>query len=72
MSLPNPPILQPLHLLDESSPDFDRQLHDILYEHEYAQCAGHLRHDDLVWLVDYLDKVRPHVRVLPHSPFEPA
>jgi len=66
MSSPSPQVLQELHRLDKSSPDFHDQLCNVLYGQEYVRCVPNLQGDDLVWLVDYLDKVR---RVaLPHSP----
>ena len=58
MSSPSSPVLQRLCRLDESSPDFHDQLYNVLDEKEYVQWAPHLRPGDVVWLVDYLDKVR--------------
>jgi hypothetical protein len=58
------PTLQQLDLLDRSSPDFHDQLSNVLYGQEYQQCIPNLQGEDLVWLVDYLDKVRCHT-----SPF---
>ena len=69
MSSPTPPALQQLHRLDGSSSEFHDQLGNILYGEEYRRCAQDLQGDDLVWLVDYLDKVRRHV-ALPFSPPE--
>jgi len=66
MSPPSPPVLQELHRLDRSSPDFQGQLSRILYGQEYMRCVPDLQGDDLVWLVDYLDKVRRDI-ALPHS-----
>ena len=57
MSLPSSPVLQRLYRLDRSGPDFQGQLTNILYGHEYIQCEGSLEHDDLIWLVNYLDEV---------------
>jgi len=71
MSSPSLPALQQLDHLDGSSPDFLDQLGDILYGREYIECVPNLRGDDLVWLVDYLDKVRLRV-ALPHSPLKPV
>ena len=65
MSSPSSQTLQQLHRLDRSSPDFDRQLHDILSGKEYAQCGGHLESGDSVWLIDYLDEVRPGSGLFP-------
>ena len=59
------PTLQQLDLLDRSSPDFHDQLSNVLYGQEYQQCIPNLQGEDLVWLVDYLDKVRCHI-ALPH------
>jgi len=58
MSSPSPPALQRLHRLDRSSSDFQDQLSNALYGEEYKRCVSNLQGDDLVWLVDYLDKVR--------------
>ena len=63
MPSPNTPALQKLHRLKGSSPDFYDQLSDVLYGEEYQQCVPILQGDDLVWLVDYLDKGRYHVAV---------
>ena len=57
MSSPSSPALQQLYHLDRSSPDFHDQLCNVFYESEYSQCVPNLVGDDLVWLVDYLDKV---------------
>ena len=57
MSSSGPPVLQQLRHLDRSSPDFHDQLRKVLYGEEYMQCVPNLQGDDLVWLIDYLDKV---------------
>jgi hypothetical protein len=57
MPSPNFPILQQLDRLNESLSGFHDQLRDLLYGEEYKQCVPNLQGDDLVWLVDYLDKV---------------
>jgi len=62
---PRPPALQQLRRLDQSSSDFHDQLCNVLYGKDYAQCVPNLQGDDVVWLVDYLDKVRRRV-ALPH------
>ena len=62
----SPPALQQLHRLNRSSPDFHDQLSNVLYGEEYKQWVANLQGDDLIWLVDYLDKVRRCVP-LPHS-----
>ena len=66
MTPPSTPALQQLHHLDTSSPDFQDRLWDTLYGQEYVRCVPKLKGDDLVWLVDYLDKVRRNL-ALPHS-----
>ena len=67
MSSPTSPALQQLHHLDRSSPDFHDQLCSALHGEEYTQCVQNLQGDDLVWVVDYLDKVRRRV-AFPYSP----
>ena len=64
MSPPTSPALQRLHRLDRSSSDFHDQLHNVLRGEEYVQCEENLEGDDLVWLIDYLDKVRRHLALL--------
>ena len=49
--------LQQLDLLNRSSSELQDQLSNILYGKEYQQCVPNLQGDDLVWLVEYLDKV---------------
>ena len=61
MSSHRSPALEQLHYLDRSSPDFHDRLSNVLYGEEYQQCVQSLQDDDLVWLVDYLDKVRHQV-----------
>ena len=56
-------ILKTLDLFDKP---FKIQLDSILNWREYQECVPALDKDDLVWLVNYLDKVRLHA-VLPHS-----
>jgi len=63
---PDPPVLQQLRRLDRSSSGFHDQLSNVLCGVEYKQCVPSLRRDDLVWLADYLDKVRHH-GALPRS-----
>ena len=60
----SPPILQQLRLLNRSSPDFHEQLGSVLYGQEHQQCVPNLQGDDLMWLVDYLDKVRRRIALL--------
>ena len=71
MSSPNPPALQQLRRLDKSSSEFHDQLSNVLYGEEYQQCVPNIQGDDLVWLVDYLDKVRRRA-ALPRFPLKPA
>jgi hypothetical protein len=71
MPSPNSPVLQQLDRLNGSLSRFHDQLYDLLYGEEYVQCVRDLQGDDLVWLVDYLDRVRPRVTVL-HFPLKPA
>ena len=56
MSLPS--LLQQLHHLDRSLSSFHDRLSSILYGAEYRQDGPNLQGDDLVRLVDYLDKAR--------------
>ena len=65
MSSRNP--LEQLRRLDRSSPDFHDQLCNVLYAREYERCVLTLQGDDLVWLVEYLDKVRCRIAI-PRSP----
>jgi len=58
MSSPSLPTLRQLRRLDQSSPDFQDKLCNILYGKDYVECAPNLRGDDVVWLVDYLNEVR--------------
>jgi len=55
MSSQNP--LEQLCRLDGSSSEFHDQVSNILYGGEYRQWVLNLQSDDLVGLVDYLDKV---------------
>ena len=61
----SPDLLQHLHRLDRSSSRFQDQLNNVLYGKEYKPYVDGLQNDDLVGLVDYLDKVRCYVP-LPH------
>ena len=61
---PSHGLLQQLHLLSRTSPEFLDKLSSILYGEEYKRSVPNLRGDDLVWLVDYLDEVRCHVSLL--------
>ena len=66
--LPSAPALQRLHHLDRSSPDVHDRLCNVFYGREYSQCVPNLQGDDLVWLVDYIDKVRRRRITPPYSP----
>jgi len=57
-------LLGQLHHLDRSSSTFHDQLSSILYGEEFRQHVPNLQSDGLVWLVDYLDKVRRRVSLL--------
>ena len=59
------PFLQQLRRLDSSLSGFHDQLTKVLYGEDYQQHAPNLQSDDLVWLIDYLDKVCRHIT----SPF---
>jgi len=56
--------LQQLRRLDRFSSKFHDRVSNILYGEEYKQWAPNLQDDDLVGLVDYLDKVRRRVSLL--------
>ena len=56
MASPGSPSLQKLRSLD--APLSESQLNDILHGKEYRQFVSNLQGDDLIWFVDYLDKVR--------------
>ena len=71
MPSPNSPVLQQLDRFDGSLPGFHNQLYGLLYGEEYVQCVRNLQEDDLVWLVNYLDRVRRRAAVL-HSPLRTA
>ena len=71
MSSPNHPVLQRFYRLNGSSSDFYDQLNKIHCGQEYKQCVTDLQGDDLIWLVDYLDKVCHHVAP-PHPLLELA
>ena len=69
----SPQFLQQLHRLDRSSESrFHDKLSNILYGEEYKRCVGVLQNDGLVWLVDYLDKVRCYVPSSPRLLPKPA
>jgi hypothetical protein len=57
MASPKLPALQVLQNFDPTSPDFGNLLRNFLREEEYI--LPHLQGDELIWFIDYLDKVRP-------------
>ena len=63
MSYPNP--LKQFHCLDSAFPTFHDQVCNILYGKEYMQWVPTVQGDDLVVLVDYLDKVRYPISLFP-------
>ena len=71
MSSPSLPALRQLDRLDKFSSKFDDRLSNALYGDEYQQCVPELQGDDLVWLVEYLDKVR-HRFAFVDSPLKPG
>lgn len=70
MSPPSLPALQHLHRLGRAISKFEDQLSDLLYGEEYQKCVPNVQGDDLVWLVDCLDKVRRRA-VVHRSPPKP-
>ena len=52
------PVLERLHRLDKSSVALQDRL-DAAYWEEYKQSVSNLQTNDVLWLADYLDKVRP-------------
>ena len=60
-------LLQPLHDLDRTSPQFYEQLIDFLRSNEYEDVVPSLQNEDLTWLVEYLDSVSLQTTSL-HSP----
>ena len=71
MAPPNSPVLQQLHRLDKFSPGFYNQLYNLLGGDEYVQCMQNIQGDDVIWVVEYLDKVRRRT-ALPRSPLKPS
>jgi len=60
------PLVQ-LRRLDMASPEFNDQLCHIIDAEEYKQGVQKLEGDDLVWFVDYLNKVRRCASILRFS-----
>ena len=59
MPPPTSPALNRLYGLDKSSSKFQDELFDVLDETEFTQWVRTFQGEDLVWLIDYLDKVSP-------------
>jgi len=62
------PFLQQLHCLSRFSPGFHDQLTEVLHGKKFQKHAPNLQGDDLVWLIDYLDKVCHHMVFHPSLP----
>jgi len=62
-------LLDQLRRLNSFSSEFHDQLCNVLYGREYRQSVQCLQGDDLVWFVEYLNKVRCR-NVFPHSPIK--
>jgi len=63
--MPLPDILLQFDRLDKNSPQFQDQLTSLLHNEEFKDCIPELRDEDVVWLVEYLDKVRLFLFVAP-------
>ena len=61
MSIHKPIVSQQLLHFNRSPSKLHDQLTNVLYSEEYKQWAQNLQGDDLVWFVDYLDKVHHHI-----------
>jgi len=59
--MPSLTPLQQLRRLDELSPQFPDQLTGLLREQVYADNTTNLQDDNLSWVVEYLNDVRPRV-----------
>ena len=64
-SMTSPNILQQLDRLDKNSPQFPDQLTVLLYNQRFKGCIPELLDEDVVWLVEYLDKVCPSIALYP-------
>jgi len=64
-------LLEQLRRLDSFSSKFHDQLCNVLYGREYKQLVQNLQDDDLVWVVDYMDKVCRLI-TLPYPPLKLA
>jgi hypothetical protein len=70
--MPSRSLLKQLRHLDRSSSEFrDQLVNNVLYGEEYKQWIPTIQRDDLVGLIDHLDKVRCRVS-LPHSSLKPS
>jgi hypothetical protein len=58
MTLLVSPILKELDRLNPSSRAFANKLNDKLHAQAYEECVESLDHDELMWLIEYLDKAR--------------
>lgn len=63
----SPEILQQLNHLDKDSPQFPDQLTDLLYKERFGDYIPKFRDEDVVWLVEYLDKVCLSIALYPFS-----
>jgi hypothetical protein len=59
-------VLKQLDRLNNSLSGFHDELSNVLSWEEYKQCVPNLQNGDLVWLVEYLDRVR-HRIAPPHA-----
>ena len=71
MPLPASPVLQELDGLVRTSSDFSEQLYNVLSRRDYLNCEKNLDDGDVMWLVDYLDRVCCHA-AFPYSPLRQA
>ena len=53
--------LDQLLQLDQASPHFHDTISNILYGQEYRKWIREVHDDDVIVLIDYLDKARPYV-----------
>ena len=61
-------VLQRFKQLDRSSPQFPDQLVSLLHQKEYKECIPNLLDEEVVWLVNYLDRVCLYLPCPPHRP----
>ena len=67
--MPSLNSLRQLRRPDRSSSKFHNQLKDLLCGEEYKEWMSNVDGEDLVWLIDYLDKVH-HPTAFPRSPLK--